>query len=299
MNHLGEIRYLTALGAARQWRWSTTPALRISAKLGSREAIARAKGEIYAGLRPGGIALINADDDFAELWRELNAGRRMVDFGIERPATVSAQYELSGEATLMTVRTPQTQYRGAAAGAGRAQRAQCARRGRGRARAGHPHDLRRGRAVQLFAAPQAGCSASARASGATFIDDTYNANPDSVTAAIDVLRYRPANACWCWATWASSGEAGAQLHAEVGDARARGPASINCSPWATLSQAAARSFGRGRATSRTSTRCAQRLDQALDAGHHRAGEGFALHAHGAGGAALRRPASPQPAQGDH
>ena len=37
--------------------------------LGSLEAVARAKGEIYAGLRPGGIALVNEDDPFAPYWK--------------------------------------------------------------------------------------------------------------------------------------------------------------------------------------------------------------------------------------
>jgi UDP-N-acetylmuramoyl-tripeptide--D-alanyl-D-alanine ligase len=49
----------------------------------------------------------------------------------------------------------------------------------------------------------AACSASSR-NGAVVIDDTYNANPDSVRAAIDVLAKPPRRACWCWAIWAKS-----------------------------------------------------------------------------------------------
>ena len=44
----------------------------------------------------------------------------------------------------------------------------------------------------------------------TLVDDTYNANPDSVRAAIDVLADLPGRGCWCWVTW-GSGRAGAGL----------------------------------------------------------------------------------------
>ena len=61
-------------------------------------------------------------------------------------------------------------------------------------------------------------AAAARA----LIDDTYNANPDSVRAAIAVLAPAAGQAaCWCWATWASSAPTRRALHAEVGEPRAR------------------------------------------------------------------------------
>src|SRR5262249_56719311 len=109
MNHLGEIRYHAELARPDVALVNNAGIAHIG-EVGSREAIARAKGEIYEGLRPRGAALVNADDDFAELWREMNVGQRMIDFGIERPAAVSAQYEMSGDSTLMTVRTPEAQY---------------------------------------------------------------------------------------------------------------------------------------------------------------------------------------------
>ena len=85
MNHAGEIRYLTQL-ARPTWRSSTTRAARTSNSSARDEAIARAKGEIFEGLEPGGIAVINADDRFAPLWRELAGGRARVEFGLEHAA---------------------------------------------------------------------------------------------------------------------------------------------------------------------------------------------------------------------
>jgi UDP-N-acetylmuramoyl-tripeptide--D-alanyl-D-alanine ligase len=71
----------------------------------------------------------------------------------------------------------------------------------------------------------AACSASSR-NGAVVIDDTYNANPDSVRAAIDVLAKPPRRACWCWAIWAKSA-AGREFHEEIG-AYAQDKASKRC-----------------------------------------------------------------------
>jgi UDP-N-acetylmuramoyl-tripeptide--D-alanyl-D-alanine ligase len=85
MNHAGEIRYLARLAAPDVALVNNAGPAHIEF-FGSVEAIARAKGEIFEGLRPGGTAVINADDRHAGIWRELAGGRRIVNFGIDRPA---------------------------------------------------------------------------------------------------------------------------------------------------------------------------------------------------------------------
>jgi UDP-N-acetylmuramoyl-tripeptide--D-alanyl-D-alanine ligase len=83
--------------------------------LGSLEAVARAKGEIYAGLKPDGIAIINADDPHAGLWRDLNAGRPILSFGFARGADVRVQnlddtavsWQLASTRTRLRLNTPQ------------------------------------------------------------------------------------------------------------------------------------------------------------------------------------------------
>jgi UDP-N-acetylmuramoyl-tripeptide--D-alanyl-D-alanine ligase len=63
--------------------------------LGSIENIAAAKAELIEGLKPGGTAVLNADDDLVIKMREKHQGRT-ISFGIERPADVSAA-EISSE----------------------------------------------------------------------------------------------------------------------------------------------------------------------------------------------------------
>jgi UDP-N-acetylmuramyl pentapeptide synthase len=79
-------------------------------------------------------------------------------------------------------------------------------------------------------------------SGATFIDDTYNANPDSVTAAIDVLTLARGRKLLVLGDMGELGAQGEQLHSEVG-AHARRAGVDQLLTLGTLSQAAARSFG--------------------------------------------------------
>ena len=60
---------------------------------GSVEGVARAKGEIFAGLGADGVAVINQDDDFAPLWHTLAGERRRIGFGLRPGAEVTARLE--------------------------------------------------------------------------------------------------------------------------------------------------------------------------------------------------------------
>lgn len=61
------------------------------AGFGSIDGVARAKGEIHQGLRPGGTAVINDDDAYAHYWDEILVGQKIVRFSINKPATVHAR----------------------------------------------------------------------------------------------------------------------------------------------------------------------------------------------------------------
>ena len=105
MSHLGEIDYLTRLAKPTIAVINNAGTAHIG-EVGSRENIAKAKGEIYAGLADDGMAIINADDDFADYWKSLNAHKAIITFGLKKAADVSASYQIKGNATEIKLNTP-------------------------------------------------------------------------------------------------------------------------------------------------------------------------------------------------
>src|SRR5262249_36070817 len=105
MNHAGEIRYLGRL-ARPDVALITNAGAAHREFFDSEEEIAHAKGEIFEGLQAGGAAVINADDRYAGLWRALAIGRRVVEFGLEHEATVTARYALRFLESEIVVQTP-------------------------------------------------------------------------------------------------------------------------------------------------------------------------------------------------
>ncbi|MFN6168423.1 MAG: UDP-N-acetylmuramoyl-tripeptide--D-alanyl-D-alanine ligase, partial [Burkholderiales bacterium] len=96
MNHLWEIDYLTRLAMPDVALVIMAGTAHIG-ELGSRQAIAQAKGEIYAGLRDDGVACINIDDQYADYWRSLvGKNRRIVTFGTAPSAELRGELTQSG-----------------------------------------------------------------------------------------------------------------------------------------------------------------------------------------------------------
>ncbi|MDX9996165.1 MAG: Mur ligase family protein, partial [Rhodocyclaceae bacterium] len=95
MNHPGEIDTLTRI--ARPTVALVNNAQRAHlAGLGTVTDVARAKGEIFAGLDAHGVAVINADDPHADLWRTLVPGCTMLSFGFAATADVRGQWTEHG-----------------------------------------------------------------------------------------------------------------------------------------------------------------------------------------------------------
>ena len=105
MNHAGEISYLTRLAQPSVALITNAGAAHVEG-LGSVEAVARAKGEVFEGLDQTGVAVINADDPYAPLWRELAGSRRVIDFGLGGSAMVSACYQANLFGSKMTLTLP-------------------------------------------------------------------------------------------------------------------------------------------------------------------------------------------------
>ena len=155
---------------------------------GTLEDVARAKGEIFDGLGSTDVAIINADQPWAEQWR-LRAGEAQVlDFSLGGQAAVSAQaIEMQGlSGSQFIAKTPLGDIPVSLKLAGKHNVANAlAAIAVGIACGLSVSEIQRGLSM---AAPVAGRLATVPcANGAVLIDDCYNAQPGSVKAAIDLL----------------------------------------------------------------------------------------------------------------
>ena len=107
MNHVGEISYLTQLTKPDIAVITNAGAAHIEG-LGSVETVAQAKGEIFEGLDQQGTAVINADDVYAPLWRQLAGNRRIVDFGFNSAAQIRAECDVSASVSKMNLILPKS-----------------------------------------------------------------------------------------------------------------------------------------------------------------------------------------------
>ena len=89
-NHPGEIAYLVSVTSANVGVVTNAGAAHLEA-LGSIQGVAMEKGALYSGLRVNGIAVINADDAYASLWREMAGQRIQRSFGLSELADFHPQ----------------------------------------------------------------------------------------------------------------------------------------------------------------------------------------------------------------
>lgn len=213
-NHGGEIEYLTQL---------TRPTVGIVTNagpahlegFGSLEGVARAKGELFAGLDADAVAVINADDRFAGLWRELAQDRQTLSFGLESPADISARYRVQMDGTALELHTPQGSIDLKLPLLGRHNLINAL--GATAAALAAGADLEQVReGLESLTGVSGRLQRQPRRDGGLVIDDTYNANPASLRAAIDVLREFPGERWLVFGDMAELGDSTAALHAEVG-----------------------------------------------------------------------------------
>lgn len=220
-NHLKEIEYVAGLAKPDVALITNAGSAHLEG-FGSREGVARGKGEIIAALGEEGAAILNADDGYLGLWRDLAGARRVITFGFGEGAdvrgladTVQSAFGLDGFETRFGCGYLGGRHDLLLHLAGRhnianalAAAASCLALGVDFAQIAEGLSRMR---------PVAGRVQPVRAgNGALLINDTYNANPSSFKAALDVLLDLPGEPWVALGAFGELGEGSPDLHAELG-----------------------------------------------------------------------------------
>lgn len=214
MNHPGEIAYLAAI--AKPTIAVVTNAQREHQEfMKTVEAAAEENASVFAALPADGVAVINGDDEQAHIFRRAKGARRTVEFKIEGGADVTATYSLGPLHSEIRIKTPagETTSTLAIPGLHNVRNALAAAAS---AVAADIPPSAIGLGLTNFRPYTGRHQVKVLMSGATLIDDSYNANPDSVRAAIDVLAQLPGPTLLILGDMGEVGDSGPEYHREVG-----------------------------------------------------------------------------------
>jgi UDP-N-acetylmuramoyl-tripeptide--D-alanyl-D-alanine ligase len=246
MNHPGEIAYLANIT-------KPTVALVNNAQrehlefMGTVEAVAHENAAVIDALGPEGVAVFPADDDYSALWMKKAGTRSLLTFALAGDADVTADAHWMGAGWQVMAKTPQGPVAFTLAVAGRHNVKNALAATACALAAGVPIECiesglsdfepvkGRSRTIQICLGGRP----------VTLIDDTYNANPDSMHAAIDVLATLPGPRLLVMGDMGEVGDQGPQFHAEAGRwANAQGIDDLYT--LGAQARLASQSFGKGR-----------------------------------------------------
>ncbi|HEX3914600.1 MAG TPA: UDP-N-acetylmuramoyl-tripeptide--D-alanyl-D-alanine ligase [Steroidobacteraceae bacterium] len=187
---------------------------------GNLDGVAKGEGEAVSHLGPDGTAVINADDAYAGYWRGVAGAQRMVSFGVHSQADFTAKNVFQGIergefATRFTLSCPlgERAIMLKAGGAHNIGNALAAAAGASAAGASL-EDIALGLADFRAVAGRLQLKAGTR--GSWIIDDSYNANPSSVRAGLEVLRALSGATWLVLGDMAELGESSEDSHAHIG-----------------------------------------------------------------------------------
>jgi UDP-N-acetylmuramoyl-tripeptide--D-alanyl-D-alanine ligase len=218
-NHQGEIAHLANIAEPTVGIVTNAGAAHLEG-FGSLEGVAIGKGEMFRALPANGVAVINADDAFASMWREAASAEQLLTFGFEQPADFMAHkvHSLS-DATRFRIDFELVTPYGARAATLNLAGLHNLRNALGAAAAACAAGADLDDAVTGLAAVK---SVAGRLelkpaiNGAFVVDDSYNANPSSLKAGLDAFRSFTGARWLVLGEMKELGDSSDELHAEVG-----------------------------------------------------------------------------------
>ena len=215
MNHPGEIATLAAIA-------QPTVALVNNAQREHMEhmhsvfAVAEENGQAIRALPANGMAIIPADDAFASLWKDYareSGTRSIATFGLGSAADVTGVYDTGTNTLLLRTKEWESAVRLSVMGQHNAHNALAAAACAWSMGIDKEHIAK---GLEAFRAVTGRLQRTEAANGATLINDSYNANPDSVIAAIDVLAMAKEPRILVLGDMGETGTSAERFHREVG-----------------------------------------------------------------------------------
>ncbi len=241
-NHPGEITWLSSMARPNVAVITQCAPAHLEG-FGSIDGVANAKAEIYSGLDASGTAIINADDNYADFWKGISQSYKQRTFAIDNPhadfRAVNINNTGDGIAFSLVTATGETEIKLPIPGRHNvmnalAAAACCVSIGI------EPAVISKG--LENMQGVKGRLQIATGHKGCRVIDDTYNANPTSLSAAVNVLMSYPGKHLLVLGDMGELGDTATELHADAGN-MAREAGVDRLLSLGELSQQASHAFG--------------------------------------------------------
>lgn len=240
-NHAGEIAYLTRLTCPDVAILNNAGAAHLEG-FGSLQGVAEAKGEIFSGLPDDGVAIINIDDVFADYWLSLCDDHKKLFFGFAQAADVTTTTSLESYDGCFVLKADEQEAEVCLQVLGVHNLKNALAASAAAVSLGVGMDaIKNG--LEKFTGVKGRLQVFKAANDAVVIDDSYNANPASMKAAIDVLSMQNARTVFVIGNMGELGANAEQLHADIGAYAKEKHIDVLLS-LGSLAEKAAKSFGK-------------------------------------------------------